>query len=88
VSSLSLFLPLVLPSLGVFSLAGSFRCPFLHCVLAARFMLLGSFLRGFSVKTFFLIYMHKSCDPVHRPVQACKATQRLHVLLEEGTVLN
>jgi hypothetical protein len=35
-----------LPSLGVFSLAGSFRCLFLF-VLSARFMLLGSFLRGF-----------------------------------------
>jgi hypothetical protein len=35
--------PLVLPSLGVFSLAGSFRCPFLLFVLSARFMLLGSF---------------------------------------------
>jgi hypothetical protein len=41
-SSLSLFLPLVLPSLGVFSPAGSFRCPFLVFGLSARFMLLGS----------------------------------------------
>jgi hypothetical protein len=46
-SSLSLFLPLVLSSLGVFSLAGSFRCFFLLFVLSARFMLLGPFLRGF-----------------------------------------
>jgi hypothetical protein len=34
---------MVLPSLGVFSLAGSFRCIFLLFVLSARFMLLGSF---------------------------------------------
>jgi hypothetical protein len=40
--AVSLFLPLVLPSLGVFSLAGSFRCLFLLFVLSARFMLLGS----------------------------------------------
>jgi hypothetical protein len=53
-SSPSLFLPLVLPSLGVFSLAGSFRCLFLLFVLSARFVLLGSFYVGlFSVRTSF-----------------------------------
>jgi hypothetical protein len=46
-SLLSLFLPLVFPSLDVFSLAGSFRRLFLLFVLSARFMLLGSFLREF-----------------------------------------
>jgi hypothetical protein len=45
--SLSFFLPLVLLSLGVFSLAGSFRCLVLLFGLSARFMILGSFLRGF-----------------------------------------
>ena len=41
---LTLFLPLALPSLGVFSLAGSFSCLFLLFVMSARLMLLGSFL--------------------------------------------
>jgi hypothetical protein len=41
------FIPLMLPSVGVFDLAGSFRCLFLLFGLSARFMLLGSFLRGF-----------------------------------------
>jgi hypothetical protein len=35
------FLPLMVPSLGVLSLAGSFRCLFLLFGLSARFMLLG-----------------------------------------------
>jgi hypothetical protein len=37
-SSLSLFLPLVLPFLGVFSLAGSFRCLFLLLFLGALYV--------------------------------------------------
>jgi hypothetical protein len=37
----------ILPSLGVFSLVGSFRCLFLLFGLSARFLLLGSLLRGF-----------------------------------------
>jgi hypothetical protein len=41
-SLLSLFfLPLMLPFLGVFSLAGSFRCLFFLFGLSSRFMLLG-----------------------------------------------
>jgi hypothetical protein len=55
-SSLSLFLPLVLPSLGVFSPAGSFRCLFLLFALSARFMLFGSFFTWvyFLLELFFL----------------------------------
>jgi hypothetical protein len=37
----------MLPSLGVFSPAVFFKCPFLLFVLSARFVLLGSFLRSF-----------------------------------------
>jgi hypothetical protein len=37
-SSLSLFLPLVLPSLGVFSLAGSFRCFFFLLFVGALYV--------------------------------------------------
>jgi hypothetical protein len=55
-SSFSLFLPLVLPSLGVFSLAGSFRCPFLLFVLSARFMSLGSFYVGLFSVFFFVFF--------------------------------
>jgi hypothetical protein len=39
--------PLMLPSVGVFSLAGSFRCLFLLFGLSARFVLLGCLLGGF-----------------------------------------
>jgi hypothetical protein len=53
-SSLSLFLPLVLPSLGVFSLAGSFRCLFLFLFLGALYVAWVLFYVGlFSVRTFF-----------------------------------
>jgi hypothetical protein len=40
------FLPLMLPSLGVLNLAGSFRSFFLLLGFLSRSMLLGSFLRG------------------------------------------
>jgi hypothetical protein len=44
----------MLPSLDVFSLAGSFTCLFLLFGLSARYMLLGLFYVGlFSVRTFF-----------------------------------
>jgi hypothetical protein len=56
-SSLSLFLPLVLPSLGVFSLAGSFRCLFLLLFLGALYVAWVLFYVGlFSVRTFFFVH--------------------------------
>jgi hypothetical protein len=50
----TLFPPVVVPSLGVFSLAGSFRCVFLLLFLGALYVAWVLFYVGlFSVRTFF-----------------------------------
>jgi hypothetical protein len=53
----------MLPSLGVFSLAGSFRCLFLLLFLGALYVVWVFFYVGlFSVRTFFFFF--KTCDPL------------------------
>jgi hypothetical protein len=62
-SSLSLFLPLVLPSLGVFSLAGSFRCLFLLLFVGALYVAWVLFYVGlFSVRTLFFLHLSPTPD--------------------------
>jgi hypothetical protein len=58
------FLPLMLPSLGVFSLAGSFRCLFLLLFLGALYVVWVLFYVGlFSVRTLFFSLLYDQCVP-------------------------
>jgi hypothetical protein len=62
-SSLYLFLPLMFPSLGVFSLAGSFRCLFLLLFLCALYVAWVLFYVGlFSFRTFSFFFFSLATD--------------------------
>jgi hypothetical protein len=66
----------MLPSLGVFSLTGSFRCLFILFALLARFMLLGSFYVGlFSLELFFFF-----CDECSQSFGTASKLNRHHGL--------